>query len=60
MMKKNTNAVPEVPIELKSLVFQMHMAGCTQDAIAAYLGKGKVLINGLLKPLQKKKEKNTE
>jgi hypothetical protein len=43
-------------ILLKTLVFQMHNAGCTQDAIAAYLGKSKGLINTLLKPLQKGKK----
>jgi len=53
MKKKNVNAEQEVPLELKSLLFQMHMAGCTQDAIAAYLGKGKQTINEMLKPLQK-------
>lgn len=43
-------------ILLKTLVFQMHAAGCTQDAIAAYLGKGKQTINTMLKPLQKEKK----
>jgi transposase len=50
---KKVNATPEPSIELRSIVFQMHMAGCTQDAIAAYLGKGKQTINEMLKPLQK-------
>jgi hypothetical protein len=51
-----TKSVGEETIALKALVFQMHMAGCTQDAIAAYLGKGKGTINAMLKPLQKEKK----
>jgi hypothetical protein len=44
------------PIELKLLVFQMHQAKYTQDAIAAYVSKSKSTINEMLKPLQKRKE----
>lgn len=44
-------------IALKTLVFQMYMAGMTQGAIAAYVGKSKTDINRMLKPLQKEKEK---
>ena len=46
----------EQSLELRSLVFQMHLAGCTQDAIAAYVGKSKSTINAMLKPLQKEKK----
>lgn len=47
----------DTPLALKALVFQMHMAGTTQDAIAAYVGKSKTDINRMLKPLQKGKVK---
>jgi predicted transcriptional regulator len=60
MKRKNAIVDAEVPLELKSLVFQMHIAECTQDAIAAYVGKSKSTINEMLKPLQKKKGKSTE
>jgi hypothetical protein len=51
-MKQSAETI-ETSIEFKSLLFQMHMAGCTQDAIAAYLGKRKSTINEMLKPLPK-------
>lgn len=47
----------DTSLELKALIFQMHIAGYTQDAIAAYVGKSKGTINEMLKPLQKKKGK---
>ena len=50
-----TKAPTDLSIELKTLVFQMHIAGCTQDGIAAYVGKSKSTINDMLKPLQKRK-----
>jgi hypothetical protein len=50
-MKQVVNS--ETSVEMKLLVFQMHSAGCTQDAIAAYVGKSKGTINEMLKPLQK-------
>jgi transposase len=45
----------DVSLDLRALVFQMHDAGYTQDAIAAYTGKSKGTINEMLKPLQKGK-----
>ena len=55
--------MPETPLdanlELKWLLFEMHEAGYTQDAMAAYLGKGKGTINEILKPLQNGKGKKT-
>jgi len=55
--------IPESPAEislgLKSLLFEMHEAGYTQDAMAAYLGKSKKTINELLRPLQNGKGKKT-
>ena len=56
-MKQTAPNTSEADLEFKALLFAMHQAGYTQDAIAAYLGKGKATINALLKPLQKKKEK---
>jgi hypothetical protein len=41
---------------LKLLLFQMYSAGMTQDAISKYLGKSKVTINQMLKPLPKKEK----
>jgi len=38
----------------KTLVFQMYLAGMTQDAICKYVGKSKGTINDMLKPLPKK------
>ena len=52
---KTTEIPTDLSLELKTLVFQMHLAGCTQDAIAAYVGKSKSTINEMLKPLQKRK-----
>jgi hypothetical protein len=49
----------ETSLELKRLLFEMHEAGYTQDAMAAYLGKGKKTINEMLKPLQDGKGKKT-
>ena len=49
----------ETSLELKWLLFEMHEAGYTQDAMAAYLGKGKKTINEMLKPLQNGKGKKT-
>jgi hypothetical protein len=46
----------ESSLALKTLVFQMHMAGISQGAIAAYVGKSKTDVNRMLKPLQKDKE----
>jgi hypothetical protein len=45
----------ETNFTLRLLVFQMHNAGYSQDAIAAYVGRGKQTINAMLKPLPKKK-----
>ena len=42
---------------LKLLVFQMHMAGLSQSAIAAYIGKSKTDVNRMLKPLQRSRDK---
>ena len=50
---------PETSLEFKRLLFEMHEAGYTQDAMAAYLGKSKKTINDLLKPLQAGKGKKT-
>jgi hypothetical protein len=47
----------EASLEFKRLLFEMHEAGYTQDAMAAYLGKGKKVINEMLKPLQTGKGK---
>jgi hypothetical protein len=47
----------DLSIALKSLIFQMHMAGIAQSAIAAYVGKSKTDINRALKPLRKGNEK---
>jgi transposase len=52
---KQAEKLNDLSLELKSLVFQMHLAGSTQDAIAAYVGKSKGTINEMLKPLQKRK-----
>jgi IS30 family transposase len=52
---KGIKTALDLSIELKTLIFQMHLAGCTQDAIAAYVGKSKSTINEALKPLPKKK-----
>lgn len=49
----------ETTFDLKRLLFEMHEAGYTQDAMAAYLGKGKKTINEMLKPLQNGKGKKT-
>jgi hypothetical protein len=46
----------DLSIALKSLIFQMHMAGVAQSAIASYVGKSKTDINRVLKPLRKGKE----
>ncbi|MBB5063904.1 transposase [Granulicella mallensis] len=54
-MKPSVSSL-DTSLELKALVFQMHTAGCTQDAIAAYVGKSKGTINEMLKPLQKGKK----
>jgi hypothetical protein len=51
--------ISETSLELKRLIFEMHEAGYTQDAMAAYLGKGKKTINEMLKPLQNGKGKKT-
>lgn len=53
---KEAKTTGDVNLGLKSLVFQMHVAGYSQDAIAAYVGKSKSTINELLKPLQKRKD----
>jgi hypothetical protein len=50
----------DVSLALKTLVFQMHQAGFTQGAIAAYVGKSKTDINKILRPLQKEKVKETK
>lgn len=47
----------DASLALKSLVFQMYMAGMSQSAIATYVGKSKTDINQILKPLQKGKER---
>lgn len=52
-------SLAEANLGLKSVLFQMHEAGYTQDAIAAYLGKRKNTINEMLKPLQNGKGKKT-
>ena len=49
----------ETSLELKRLLFEMHEAGYTQDAMAAYLGKSKKTVNEMLKPLQTGKGKKT-
>ena len=54
---KQSATVQESDLILKTLAFQMHIAGYSQNAIAAYLGKGNDAINKMLKPLQKKKGK---
>lgn len=54
-----TETVSETSLELKRLLFEMHEAGYTQDAMAAYLGKAKRTINEMLKPLQTGKGKKT-
>jgi hypothetical protein len=55
--------MPESPAEdslgLKWLLFEMHEAGYTQDAMAAYLAKSKKTINEMLRPLQNGKGKKT-
>jgi hypothetical protein len=53
---KETKTTGDVNLELKLLVFQMHVAGYSQDAIASYVGKRKSTINEMLKPLQKRKD----
>jgi len=50
-------SLSETSLEFKWLLFEMHEAGYTQDAMAAYLGKSKKTINDLLKPLQTGKGK---
>jgi hypothetical protein len=52
-------SLSEISLELKWLLFEMHEAGYTQNAMAAYLGKGKKTINEMLKPLQNGKGKKT-
>jgi predicted transcriptional regulator len=49
----------ETGLEFKRLLFEMHEAGYTQDAIAQYLNKSKKTINDMLKPLQNGKGKKT-
>lgn len=51
------DSLAETSLELKSLLFEMHEAGYTQEAMAAYLGKSKKTINEMLKPLQDGKGK---
>lgn len=53
-----SNDSSDESITLKMLVFQMHSAGYSQDEISAYLNKSKVTINAMLKPLQKKRQKD--
>ena len=50
-------SLSDTGLELKWLLFEMHEAGYTQDAMAAYLGKSKKTINDQLKPLQTGKGK---
>jgi len=50
----------DASLAFKTLVFQMHQAGFSQAAIAAYVGKSKTDINQLLRPLQKEKPKGTK
>ena len=38
-------SLSDTGLELKWLLFEMHEAGYTQNAMAAYLGKGKKTIN---------------
>lgn len=52
---KQAKTTADLSIELKALIFQMHVSGYSQDAIAAYVGKSKGTINETLKPLPKKK-----
>ena len=52
-------SLSEASLELKRLLFDMHEAGYTQDAMAVYLGKSKKTINEMLKPLQTGKGKKT-
>lgn len=52
-------SLSDTSLEFKRLLFEMHEAGYTQDAMAAYLGKSKKTINYLLKPLQTGKGKKT-
>jgi hypothetical protein len=52
-------SLSETSLEFKWLLFAMHEAGYTQDAMAAYLGKRKKTINEMLKPLQNGKGKKT-
>jgi len=49
----------DTSLEFKRLLFEMHEAGYTQDAMAAYLGKRKKTINEMLRPLQTGKGKKT-
>jgi hypothetical protein len=49
----------ETSLEFKRLLFEMHEAGYTQEAMAAYLSKSKKTINEMLRPLQNGKGKNT-
>jgi len=50
----------DVSLELKALIFHMHMAGYSQNAIASYLGKGNSTINEIMKPLQKGKKNESK
>jgi hypothetical protein len=59
-VKRVAAPTTEESLAFKNLLFQMHSAGYSQDAIAAYLGRGKLVINELLKPLQKKKGKDSK
>lgn len=43
-------------ILIKTLVFQMYLAGMTQDVISRYIGKSKTTVNEMLKPLPKKEK----
>jgi transposase len=52
--------ISDASLELKALIFQMHTAGYSQGAIAAYLGKGNSTINELMKPLQKGKKNESK
>lgn len=51
-MSKEQLGAP-MDIALKALVFEMHVKGVSQDAIAKYVGKAKSTINDMLKPLGK-------
>lgn len=57
MTSASKNATDE-DLLLKILLFHMHQAGLSQDAMASYVRKSKHTVNAVLKPLQKKESRN--